>query len=123
MSDCNVCVDYGYCEFEMSEVWLTSYPRSRKVRKCVECCREIPIGVTYQRIKSLYDGRWEALTTCAVCAEIRGAFSCGGELIGNFWCDFEENFDQLNTACFDKLQTVEAKKYLRQCWMEWKGLK
>lgn len=120
MSDCGVCVYYDYDE--TSTVWNVSFPNARKPHKCCECGRETPIGIPYQRIGSLYDGHWTTLITCSVCAEIRSAFCCQCEMIGNFWDDFEESFGALNESCFDKLQTVEAKKYLRERWMEWKGL-
>ena len=59
-----------------------------------------------------------------VCAEIGAAFCCDGRLYGKLWDGFDESdiWRYLNTSCFDKLQSVEAKTELRRRWMEWKGL-
>lgn len=121
MNDCNVCV---YADFdEQAEVWLVEKPCARRPHKCSECGQLIAAGQQYQKNRIFYDGAWEVWKTCAICAEIRAAFSCDGETLGGvFWEQFQECFDGLNESCFDKLQTVAAKKYLRVRWMRWKGL-
>lgn len=124
MSDCGVCIggDYGYCPAEFFDVL---WPKARKAHTCSECNRIIERGDTYQRCNGKSDGEFWSFITCAVCAEIREAFSCEGESLGGMmWEEMQDYaFPSLNESCFDKLQTVEAKKYLRECWMEWKGLK
>jgi len=123
MGDCGVCigVDYGDCETEFFE---QTWPKARKLHQCSECDRPIAPGTTYQRCVGKSDGEFWTFNTCTICAEIRKAFSCEGELLGGMlWEEMQDYaFPALNESCFDKLQTVEAKKYLRERWMKWKGL-
>ena len=123
MSDCGICV-YSEYEDESAEFVDVSWPKSRKEHRCEECHRTIAVGQVYQKVSGKWDGEFNCFTTCSVCAEIRAAFSCDGEVYGaDFWESLTHNFGELNESCFDKLQTVEAKKYLRERWMKWKGLK
>ena len=34
----------------------------------------------------------------------------------------QNEFGELTTGCYERLQSVEAKKLLRDKWMAWKGL-
>ena len=122
MSDCGVCV---YQDFEPADIFEQEDCVARKPWNCSECRRGIKVGEKYQLTSMLIEGHWQKVRDCLVCAEIRKAFSCDGECCGGgmFWESMRDNFDSLNESCFDKLTTPEAKKYLRERWMEWKGLK
>lgn len=72
--------------FDVSEV------RARKLHRCCECAEEIPKGARYERASGLWDGEWDAFTTCLRCAraremvqEIEAAEGCHG---GEAWCPF-----------------------------------
>jgi hypothetical protein len=127
MSDCGVCIGGydcdGYAEFQE-----TRWPKARKEHVCGECERKIIKGETYHRWSGKYDGEFFDDITCAQCAEIRAAFTCAeydqtGPPQGELWNDIREAmFPRMTTACFDKLQTLEAKTFLRERWMKWKGL-
>ena len=43
-------------------------------------------------------------------------------VFGGVWEDMEHNWDDVTTACFDQLTTVEGRRKLREMWMKWKGL-
>jgi len=58
-----VCFDND----EQSDVWAESIVKARKRWHCDECSSGILPGEHYQRIGSLYDGRWSTLRTCARC--------------------------------------------------------
>lgn len=122
MSDCGVCiggVDFdGYPEFHD-----VTKPKARKQHRCEECGRTIAVGQVYERCSGKFDGDFYSTKTCLPCAEIAEAFYCEGRITGNLWDDMEDVMDQLTTSCFDKLTTPEAKAYLRERWMQWKGLK
>lgn len=88
--------------------------KSRKDRKCIECARVTPAGIPHQLHIGEFEGEINEYRTC----------SCtGGFVYGQLWEDLEYALDEgVTTGCLDKLQTVEAKRYLRGRWMEHKGL-
>lgn len=121
MSDCGVCLsgpeDGCYEELESGTV------KARKAHRCGECRRVIAVGETYYRFKGVWEGEIVAERACLICQEIRTAFACNGFVYGQLWEDMKDfGFGALNDSCFLKLQTVEAKRYLRERWMKWKGL-
>ena|ERR1700744_4138332 len=121
MSDCGVCI--GSDDQDSASLCIVFWPKARKSHQCVECNRVIEIGQAYECVKMLFDGDWGRYKTCQVCAEIRTAFSCGAMVFGELWVDMKTYaFPKLNESCFNELHTVEAKKYLRERWMKWKGL-
>lgn len=127
MSYCGVCIggydSDGPCEF-FTEVW----PKAKKDHTCEDCNRKIQAGERYQRVSGKYDGEFFDVCTCALCHEIRQAFTCNefdqvGPPPGELWSDIQEQmFPTITTACYEKLATPEAKAYLRERWMKWKGL-
>ena len=124
MSNCGVCIgggEYDGCyEFQSS-----SFPRARKQRWCVECRKAIQPGERYQKFVGKFDGTFFSEDTCAICAEIRDALSCGGNssIFGEMWGEIRDYvFPTMTTGCFDRLETPEAKKELQRRWIEWKGL-
>jgi hypothetical protein len=136
MTDCGVCItsDYSNCEGMIDEV---SIVLNEQDRKCSECRKVIPAGAKIERADWYED--WdgcdeddepklkEPIWTCLICAEIAEAFYCGGDgrvYGGEFWEAMQEAdaYRDLNSSCFDRLKTPEAKAELRRRWMEWKGL-
>lgn len=121
MSDCGVCIgsdDYDG-EYGFSDVL---WPKARKEHKCCECSRVIGVGEKYQRWSMKWDGSVESFKTCLFCCEIREGFSCGNSTtLGQLWSEMNDYiFPVMNTACFDKIESVEAKAYLQSKWMSWK---
>jgi hypothetical protein len=124
MSDCGVCIDAMDCDFdgdlEFSSIRIVK--SSRKRTQCSECSGWIEVGESYQSVTGKNDDFW-TFKTCLVCAEIRVAFSCNGEVYGGvFWDSMEYCFEALTTGCFDRLETPQAKAELQRRWMQWKGL-
>jgi hypothetical protein len=119
MGDCGVCVmfdDSVSVDFFHKEIRT-----ARKEHKCCECDKPIAKGQQYEYASGKCEGEMWYAKTCLICAEIADAFSCGGRLYGGeFWSEFGELFEELNTTCFDKLTTVAAKEELRRRWNEWK---
>jgi hypothetical protein len=121
MSDCGVCIgsdDYDN-DFSFYDVL---WPKARKEHRCCECRRVIGIGEQYQRWAGKWDGTVSSYKTCGYCAEIRDGFSCGNSTVfGDLWTEISDYiFPVMNTACFDKIESVEAKAYLQSKWMNWK---
>lgn len=124
MSDCGVCISGMDCDLDgdlaFSNVRLVKHARKRA--RCSECDGWIEIGASYQYVSGRNEDFW-TFKTCLICAEIRAAFSCDGEIYGGtFWESMEYCFENLNVSCFDKLTTPEAKAELQRRWMKWKGL-
>lgn len=121
MSECGVCIgndDYD-CELGFQDV---IWPKARKEHKCCECRRIITKGEEYQRWAGKWDGSVESFKTCLLCVQIREGFSCGNSTVfGQLWvemCDYV--FPVMNTACFEKIESPEARAYLRSKWINWK---
>jgi hypothetical protein len=58
---------------DSSDVWDEEMVRARKPHRCDECRTEIPTGVRYIRIGSLYEGQWETLRMHFECRVLWGA--------------------------------------------------
>jgi hypothetical protein len=83
----------------------------------------VPIGERYDYCVGVWEGEISTYITCLTCKEIRTAFGSGGFNYGALWDDLNDfGFENMNDSCFLKLQTVAAKKFLRERWMKWKGL-
>src|SRR5271166_4983037 len=112
MSDCGVCLgDFeGIAEFFVKEIRLC-----RQLKRCGECRRPIAKNEKYQYARGKCDGEFWSQSDCLSCAEIRTGFSCHGENYGGtLWEEMRDYiFPEMNESCFDRLQTVEAKKFLR----------
>lgn len=119
MSECNVCI---YFDGDSAEVFEQQNRKARKDYVCSECERPISKGAVYQYCKMLFAGEWSFYRTCLVCAEIRKAFCCEGEMLGGiFWSQMEEyGFPEMNRGCLSKLTTVDAKRYFAQRYREWR---
>lgn len=119
--DCNLCLVYPGDDFAED---FSQYENIAPLDfKCSECVRIIETGQTYQVTRILQEGERSTYRTCLVCAEIRAAFSCDGEMLGGvFWENLEEVFEDFNSGCLNKLKTPEAKRFLVEQWQKWKGL-
>lgn len=92
---------------------------------CAKCDDEMPLIDDHHHSDGSVCVVMYCEKTCGVCAEIRSAFTCdegAGPAFGNLWSDLTDCFRDLSTTCFDRLESVDAKKYLRERWMTWKGL-
>lgn len=117
MSDCNICLSEAEAEDGIVEIIREDdVSKSRKDRKCTECGRVVPAGTPHQLHVGTFEGEISEYRTCLLCVEVRTTFSCtGGFVYGQLWEDLEYAFDDgITTGCLDKLQTVEAKRYLRE---------
>ena len=126
MRDCGVCLG-GYDVDGLFDFYEARTPIARKEHQCEDCSRMIQRGDKYHRVSGKFDGDFFDTITCAICQEIRDAFTCderdtAGPPPGELWADMVDVFPYLTTTCFDKLQTPQAKAFLRERWMEWKGL-
>jgi hypothetical protein len=124
MSECGVCLysDASDCEGMIDGTSIVSL---EKDQTCSECNKVVSAGAQIEEAIWNYDERKKPIYTCLICAEIANAFYCGGDgrmYGGGLWEDMDEVMDDLNSACFDRLSTPEAKTYLRERWMKWKGL-
>lgn len=120
MSDCGVCIS-GY-DYEENSFMSEEHRKARKQYRCCECGKNIVVGQKHEYARGRNDGGFWQERTCLVCSEIRETFCCDGWIYGSLWDGMHEVMGQLNTSCFDKLYTPQAKQELRLRWMEWKGL-
>lgn len=120
MSEC-VCL-YGGYDGDETDFQCSTTPVARVAHQCGECKRAIVKGERYERYVTKNDGEISASKTCAECAEIRRALYCEGFYFKCLWDDIREQIfeaGKMNSACLDKLSTVEAKQFLQRRWMEW----
>lgn len=124
MSDCGICLSNEGADEIVELLHEEEMTASRKTHRCLECGQEIPAGSAHQLHSGKCDGYTMNYRTCLLCAEIRRSFSCGnGWVYGALWDDLEYAFEEgINEMCFSKLETADAKRYLRERWMKWKGL-
>lgn len=119
MTDCGVCLSSYDGECEMYSARIRT---ARKQHVCEECGAAIIPRQAYEYVWGKSEGDFWTVKTCLICAEIAKAFSCDGWMHGTLWDDMHEVMGSLNSSCFNRLQTAEAKAKLRRVWMEWKGL-
>ena len=124
MPDCEVCIGNepdGMCDFYNKET-----RKARKEHICCECHRIITKGENYLVGAGKYDGSFFFDKTCSICDEIKMAFidpQMNAMEPGALWEEMRDYaFPELTTTCFDRLTTPEAKGYLRDRWIEWKGI-
>lgn len=127
MSDCDVCIGGDFDFDGYPEFYVESWPKARKQHRCGECRCTINVGERYQSCSSKFDGEVHRDKTCAACAEIRTAYSCGemSPCFGGLWQAFYEAdaFRNLRMAgeCWDSLSSLGKTKLLDK-WRKWKGL-
>ncbi len=124
MGDCDVCIGVDLIE-ESVDFSTTETRTARKPHRCYECKRGIQPGEKYEHVIGKYDGKFSIYDTCALCVEIRDAFTCGNAwYYGQLWEEMRDYaFCHLTTAspCFREL-SPEAKAFVLEQWREWKGL-
>ena len=62
-----------YCDYgEQPSVYeACMVQRARKAHSCYECGHQISAGEGYERVRALYDGRWDIVRTCSRCLDVR----------------------------------------------------
>lgn len=122
MSDC-VCLDGGWDgDGEAPEFYSAAWRKARTAHTCCECRRPILPGVQYYRVTGKWEGEVSTSCFCAECHDIGETLYCGGRAFGTLWADVEEQLfaeGLMNSACLDKLTTVESKQYLQHRWWAW----
>ena len=64
--------DSCFCDLgDRPTVQHSERARARKVYRCFECCKSIPLGERYERTASLYDGSWDIARVCSRCLDAR----------------------------------------------------
>ena len=80
-----------YCDWgngDDSEFFREDIITARVEHYCCECGDTIQPGSKYQRIKGVWDGKWETFKTCTPCATVRSDYFCSwtfGELGEMVW--------------------------------------
>ena len=55
---------------------------AKKKHVCCECNGTINPGEKYERVKGLWEGRFDLVKTCLPCMRIRNHYCCGGFIYG-----------------------------------------
>lgn len=121
MSDCGVCIS-GYDGDGDCIGYRCVIVHARKEWACSECGAVIPRKSLYEYASWFYEGGGHGnAKTCVVCAEIADAFMCSGRYHGSvLWELMDDAYPSLTTACFERLNTPQAKAELKRRWQEWK---
>lgn len=79
---------------DYSVIWEVTTPKARKQYVCCECGVAINPGDTYERVKSLYDGRWWNYKTCTFCTGAAWWLEtqCDGYIKTRLWEDLGEHW-------------------------------
>jgi len=123
VSCADVCLSHDvdvWCDFSTVKI-----VKARKTHECDECREKIAPGTQYERITGKWEGHFDTTRTCLVCAEIRKAFVCGGEVIGYLWESMaEEMFPVWHRKgawdCLAKLTTDAAVAKCNQRYARWR---
>jgi len=122
MGCADVCLSMDY---DGSNAFFSEKPRrARKEHKCCECGEVIAVGATYYYASGKSDGDIFTERTCAVCREIRDAFSCGSYTFEMLWELMREEMFPLWRSrgpwdCLAKLTTPEAVAMCNSEFAEW----
>jgi hypothetical protein len=119
--DCGVCLTFD--DSSSWEDYEKTEPLAEAPTECSECGEKIPPGTKFIKVRGLTENQvWDEFDICCVCHEIMEAFCCDGIMYGGmFWEEmWDYAFENLNTSCFDKLQSPQAKSELRRRWSEWR---
>lgn len=118
MSDC-VCLD---TDCDPCEVARSVIRTARREHHCHECREQIRPGQRYEYTSGIFEGEPFSQKVCLFCVEIGNALYCDGRAFGMLWEDIEDQIfaeRQMNSACLEKLHTVEAKQFLQRRWWQW----
>lgn len=125
MSGCgDVCLDHSHDGH--NEFFSQATAKARKEHVCEECCETIRVGQQYERSSGKSEGLVWTVATCLRCREIREAFVCGFVVFGMLYESIEEEmFPVWNERgpidCLAKLESRDARDYLRDMYREWAG--
>lgn len=81
---------------------------ARKPRKCIECGGEILKGDKYEHIRGVWGGKWEVMSTCLPCVELRSLL-CNW-YYGHIWLDLENYFDEITLEMLNNLSPPARNK-------------
>ena len=120
----DVCLDM--CVDIVNEFHRARVVTARKAHLCVECETKILPGTKFELVNSKTEGKFWIAKTCLMCLEIREAFVCGSWIYGELYSNIEEvMFPIWDTAgpldCLAKLESKEARDYLRELYRDWKS--
>jgi hypothetical protein len=98
--------------------------------ECYECKRLITAGTVHEVVTGECDGDEIEWHTCPDCFQIAEGIGDGARLYGMLWEDLEEvggedsggSFEHFTSGCLAKVETASAKTYLRERFLQWKGL-
>lgn len=76
---CDCSVDHG----EYPEFYKETFPKARKLHKCIECGENILPGQNYNNYKGKWDGEFRIYHTCIPCNSIRKHYCKHGFIFGN----------------------------------------
>lgn len=125
--ECGICISSD-ANGEYNEFHFTEVRKARKRHRCCECRQLIYVGSRYERASGKFEGDIFAYKTCAVCAEIRDRFACGGYCYGDLWEAMRYQWPKFTTGCLevrnddDVPLSADAKAELLRRWREWKGI-
>lgn len=86
---------------------------ARKDHVCCECRKTIKRGQPYERIKGLWEGKFETYKTCIDCLSVRKAFFESyifGELYDSLYEEIADADGELSQTCISKLTPVARGK-------------
>jgi hypothetical protein len=75
-----------YCE-NPAEVYWATRPLSRTAHRCDECGRQIQHGERYERVRAVWDGKFQTYLTCVYCLGVRDSI----EAVAQCFCWYHGN--------------------------------
>lgn len=120
MTDDCACL-YGD-EGDSPEFYQERRSTARTEHRCYECRRGIWPGDSFMRVSGRWDGEVASFYVCEACWDIKSSLYCDSSVFGQLWADVESQlFEEgpINSACLDKLASVEGKQYLAERWWQW----
>jgi len=102
------------------EFYSESWQKTKKVRKCGECNREIEIGERYFKAIGKWDGDFRTKIQCAHCNLIAGEWlmeHCHGFLFGQIQEDIAEHeHEGAYTSVAEKMEIVHIVTSMDRQW-------
>lgn len=110
-------MDACYCDDgERPDVYDAEVRKARKSYACYECTTGIKPGERYERVATLYEGRWETTRTCCRCLDLRQYVEahapCFCWLHGSMLDDARDVIEQYSTESAGFLIGA-SKRYMR----------
>lgn len=60
-----------FCDYDAPSVYAVTTPKSKKVRRCIECGCDIQPSEQYERAFGVWDGDAQTQITCMRCVDMR----------------------------------------------------